>query len=1348
MSLLPDFAGDYANAATGLQPKQRLEVEVRFGNYSAGTARPAFESTVLHDYFERLLRRLRQEKYVEVDSTSTVIYYMVYNHLPHWNGTQWEWRPSSQPSKLEVREIALEGKGDDPSLTTYEIKTHVSGYPNDIVPYGVRLDMSVETTVLAPPQYVPLAPGAAGVAPLEQTVVKTYERGRQRSSFTSANKLVRIDMTRVTTVSDVEINHGSSMEIELEYIGPQIYTPNLLAEYRATVEQIYLWMRGSTLLYTSDQLTKLIANVQQKVDKVFFTPNQLSNYTRRVGQKIDQAGFLTSGSARDDVLVKARQLTKKDLVYGGVVGNPTSRYAASIKVDGKRMNAITDETGLWIVFPPHEFSLVSRVSFPYLTILDGEYIDTGIFVPFDALFLTDVSVINQPYTSRIGLDADPKLGILEQVGRQLMADAKVDIFRYKRAVPLLSVDNFFAEMRNMFAEMDTLPYPQDGIVLTPMDTPYTTPLLLNKRETLLPPVCGNVGRPYTEYLPTPVKGDNNFTTLVTPYYASQRTAARVVEPLKYKDVERITIDFTTRRVNGPNGIEVQLYSYRPREKKEVQFKGTDLVELTPSMIDHNAPMTAALSPKIVVEYQIIRRGKSYWLTPLKLRPDKSGPNKEDVAIHNWTSITDPLTRATMRGESFELVFAYFNRVKARLYHYLPANSGLLDIGSGFLQDLYKWVQMGGSTRIVAVEPSEVNRETAQIRLREMKRDRTTRWSFADNVRLLPTGGEDINSIVATVRQHIGGADDYGNQTGRVQSISLMLSLSFFFSSSDILNKLVATIVNTIAPGGRIVFLTINGDAVRELFRPQYANITTGRTIEGNPLVRLGNYSSSPTFTWILDSPGQQMIRITVPESDIVATEGATQTEYLVSIDTLLIRLRPYGFKLGMLHRCDDEKFLTAENMTYSSCFVYGMFCHDGTTPLPNYPRTSNPVQPIVIGTGPTSTSTPISPAAAAPIPAPISAAASAPVPISAAAAAAAPVVAGSHVPSWYTNITPSTKSVVAATAQPTPAYVRSLPVSPTSVGDQPSAGDDVMATLVTKWGQPLSPNVFVRMATLGLGSCLVHALLKACDPTYQNNRSGAFRRQRAAQFRRAAADRLATVDPRYTPPTTGDPPYTYWETASNGYWVDRVMGQIAEGVVVDLVTKEREQDFSLRGIQLSLDSCDYLGDETHAYLAEMCGVFMYVCRAYTDNVILYSHTVQIGVDRSSCIIVNTGGHYETAGIRNAGTARVDTLFPKDAPVLNLLRTTTVESSPTVPFNPVKYEQDLITFFANAFVKWNKLQRVWQFYPPYAAIQARFPRTDPLVIRLMAMTPRLETAALALVAESNLRGPPKDEDLSS
>ena len=176
----------------------------------------------------------------------------------------------------------------------------------------------------------------------------------------------------------------------------------------------------------------------------------------------------------------------------------------------------------------------------------------------------------------------------------------------------------------------------------------------------------------------------------------------------------MTIDFMIRwKAIPPDetnkiGRIVELY-VNNREGQPVPFTGTEFNVYNQEQVDSIHELTLNTPQGSIVEY-----GYDYEreiLIPVRVRTDKTKPNREDIAMSNWDWIHNPIEQETMTGESLKLVWRYHNRIKRAMFRSVtyaksraPINERptLLDIGSGVGGDVSKWIEF---SKIVAVEPN-------------------------------------------------------------------------------------------------------------------------------------------------------------------------------------------------------------------------------------------------------------------------------------------------------------------------------------------------------------------------------------------------------------------------------------------------------------------------------------------------------------------------------------------------------------------------------------------------------------------------------------------------------------------
>lgn len=546
-----------------------------------------------------------------------------------------------------------------------------------------------------------------------------------------------------------------------------------------------------------------------------------------------------------DITVKARNIQYRDLTYGGIVGNKENEYVISHKADGKDHYLIFNNDGFWLVSSTYYNLLYDHKSkLPEgrkLTIykcevlnnmmVNGNMVKYYILI-YDCLIYNDEDVSNLNIYERTAC-IEPFINRFV-TPEYFNESYKNDFYFSEKPVYDLNLENFFSTIRIMYNEQSKLPYPTDGFIFTPT-------------------------------------GKYNYHSDKLPI--SQRDLHSVPDVCKWKPPNQITIDF--RIVNGA------LYVYDVKRKLEVPFEGNDRNPLTPDMIDESFKQYDNLI--IEASYDVVCNK----MKPLKIRDDKEGPNRLDIASANWRDIHDPITIEDLAGETLTLVNKYHNQVKNILYglptNYekldltLPNNYTLLDIGGGKGGDLARWSKSKVS-KVITVEPNVYN--LAELKLRLADSD------LKNKVIPIETIGEDTVQITKVVEKEVG----------KVDVISLMLSLSFFWGSDKNLDALVQTIVHNIKLGGIVLFFTI--DNIEKYL------------VKDNPLV-----FNNAKFT-LYDN---KFVRAEIP--GIVGK----QWEFIVKFNQLTLKLRQYGIVLRDKRIAKDELLLSPESQKYSNLFTYGYY---------------------------------------------------------------------------------------------------------------------------------------------------------------------------------------------------------------------------------------------------------------------------------------------------------------------------------------------------------------------------------------------------------------------------------------
>lgn len=586
------------------------------------------------------------------------------------------------------------------------------------------------------------------------------------------------------------------------------------------------------------------------------------------------------------------------------------------------------------------------------------------------------------------------------------------------------------------------------------------------------------------------------------YPISQRTLTKYPDICKWKPPHELTIDFAIRWISSD---AIQLYSYEGKSRRLVEFIGSDKNPFDLSMVDATHELTRNAPANIVVEYA--------WdgekLIPKMIRRDKKWPNAIDVAIDVWDDVHHPITQEDMEGKTFTLLFRYHNRVKKSLFDSLGSGLTMLDIGSGRGGDHSKWHRF---SRIFAVEPNEENREEF---LRRVGND--------PRITMIATGGEDTETITEAVGE-------------KVDVVSLMLSLSFFWRSAEMLDALVSTIVANLKPTGTIVFLTQNGNAVKQLFEPAFNPDWRSEITLGPAVMKLGEDESGgrPMFIDIKDSIVRE------------------QHEFLVILTDLMSRLEQY--KLVELYRPEEEKFLSPGERTFTSLYLAGKFVGTDDVP-PRQPRTP----------------------------------------------------------------------------PPRPAG-RTLSV-------HKLLADDEIA--------PLSGDI-VRIGSIANGDCILHAILKAGHPPYQENNDMKFRTRYVSRLRKNLAQILECENLDY-------PGYSYWETANHGSFVRMTLQQIIDPTLIS----DLDVDYSLPGLQTLLKSKRFLGDEVYGYISDALHLDVIVVNGEDGR---FAPHLSSNHGWQTVVVIGADGHFETLGLRTPDG--IQTVFDPDHPFIQSMR-----KAPNEPYSP-------------------------------------------------------------------------------
>jgi len=683
-----------------------------------------------------------------------------------------------------------------------------------------------------------------------------YIRKINRKSFLLYNSSMRLDLSIINsksvpdTTTELNISDFSKLtdtnitfEIELE-----ILNLNYIKFLDSAISIIFKECNQSIETYTQSEKTTIIEYINFVLGGWSFSKSK---------------NIIYKNSIDSNLFTQVRNLKINDLVWGGLIGNEITSYTITHKADGIRRILVFHPSGIWMTMYPNQISKISS-DVPDIfigTILDGEYIPSNIRKPGSPntkIWYIILDCLSTPNKSSPSIYGDSSIQYQSHIKRLIFCQWIADLIKnenlyltIKSYKELSDPERFFSLVSQMISEKHLLPYNQDGFIFTPINLPYTHSS------------C--------------------------KYPLSKRILTKFSDTCKWKPLENQTIDFSIKTLSD-NTLQFHNTSIH-NNNKLILFTGSKKFPFNNSSNINDHPLTQNLPDYSIVEYSWDSNLNKF--IPLKIRYEKHKPNRIDFAISIWENINFPISLDTLSGSDFVLVRKYHNRIKSHLYKLdLSTNQSsdktLLDIGSGKGGDLSKWLDY---SKIICVEPNNDN-------LIELKK-RIITFNMQDRVRIVETTAENTDEILKAI-------DDFLGHGSKVSTISLMLSLSFFWKSESTLNSLVNTILSTISDTGNIIFLTIDGDIVEHIFQPTF--------VTGLPIttLKLGN-----TF---LNLSNTQLF-INIPNSIV-----NNQDEYLVHLDDLILLLSD-KFKLSEINRADKERFLNSAELRFTQMYTYGIFTH-------------------------------------------------------------------------------------------------------------------------------------------------------------------------------------------------------------------------------------------------------------------------------------------------------------------------------------------------------------------------------------------------------------------------------------
>ena len=722
-------------------------------------------------------------------------------------------------------------------------------------------------------------------------------------------------IVELTTVVNVGEKSAISYEVEVEYYTTSLKDyPKDKQLLLAVIHKIYKLIHNTEEMYSMDDVRIVRDDFLAQFKRIFDTDPSESKYPL---------------SFSNSLVPQPRNLHHHDIVFGGLVGGEVT-YTTTLKADGERKFLFFHPSGIWMIYPRDNFNRITTYSHPSLTgtILDVEYMPLSkrtSLGPQSKYWVLTLDVVI--YKDDISLYYRDHLERMKYVPHGDIYSKSSPYLPGKGVSPYLPVAGAGAgvspyvagagagiSLPSYVAGAGVSPYVSEAGISLPPDQPILTIgskdyILIDTVPIFYKTIALLSSKGYRDSIGYKVDSENAF--IFTPNNTRYNTRSNLIKDLDkrvltaYPDIckwkEVITIDFSIDRTDMSD-IILKVVS-DDRKGALIPFVGTQRYPLLPGAILSKSPITDNLPVGTVVEYRWDPIEKMF--IPETVRSEKTSPNPMRFAIDNWKLIHNPINLTTLLGTDLILMRKYHNRVKSYLFGNERGHAHL-DIGSGAGGDL---ISKAKNKRLIfAVEPDEKNiavmkrrLTTAKIQWTEGKIDR------AAKVVIIRTGGEDVATITSVIRSY---------DLIKVDSISIMLSLTFFWESRAKLNSLVETVRQCLKVSGKLLFFTMDGDTFKRVLPWRSSLVTVIHPWDGNP-------ASSAT------SNRGNAIHITI--NDTIVTG---QVEYLVHLDDFFTLLKGHGYSLRERRRAEGERLLSREELLFSSCFTYGYLVCDRESKVP------------------------------------------------------------------------------------------------------------------------------------------------------------------------------------------------------------------------------------------------------------------------------------------------------------------------------------------------------------------------------------------------------------------------------
>ncbi len=665
-------------------------------------------------------------------------------------------------------------------------------------------------------------------------------RNKYRQSFMIGNS--RVDCTRVSVQSENRNSEKYEVEIELLKIDR-----DAIEQYLQIIYEILSYIQNSRVIYKKSEKILAQRTLMESINK-----------NRNRSKNIEGIDY--------GILVQARNLKVRDMVYGGLIGNKKTRYTVSFKADGLRRLFVVARNGIWFLYPPDDAILITRNTnnLEVGSVLDGELIPienrkseapSSIYwyLVFDCVMNRgDISIQKQPHATRM----DQSLEIINSIKN--VVDTKLLTISTKEFLMIDSVQQFYQTMDTLLSIINSgsLSYLDDGLIFTPEDVLYKT------------------------------DSDN--------YPLSQRVLTQLPDICKWKPHNQLTIDFRINwRIDDTTKNKIlNLQLYDIQTQKYVDFIGSDFFPFNGKIILNDIVNDKPTGT--IIEFSWNSSQNAF--EPKRLRSDKFKPNNMDIGLNIWSDIFNPITESTLLGLDINLMTSYHNRLK----NYLFTLDNNISFGNRYLLDLTPDLN----------NTSYFNDYDVIFILESNSTPNPLLSNY--NIIYVPTSlsNFDLSILQSYIRKNINSKFD---------TISVMPTIHSFWSSKQIYDNIQLIIKNTLKPNGKFLFFTFDQLLIQQAFNPIFG----GTSYNNLPLTTINvNLSYSNNILTTQNPSGSfksfppnltQFYSFLEP----ILIKRSTSEQFLNTSEIAYTSLLSYGYFLLLSNNPEIETIYKNNNNTYS-----------------------------------------------------------------------------------------------------------------------------------------------------------------------------------------------------------------------------------------------------------------------------------------------------------------------------------------------------------------------------------------------------------------------------------------------